>query len=269
VREALPAGRDGSPGARNIAEALIVQRVAAQLALDAGDLPAARSWLDAQDRWLAWCEGGVRGRAEGALAWAAYHRAAGETARAREQAEAALAHASAPRQPLVLLAVRRLLGELETEVGHHDAALDHLDAALALADACAAPYERALTLLALAELRLAARDRDGARGALAEARGILKPLGARPALARAATLAAHLAPPASRPARPTALPFGLTEREAEGLRLVAQGLTNAQIAAHLYLSKRTVEQHLRAIFGKLGVGTRTAAARLARDHGLA
>jgi DNA-binding NarL/FixJ family response regulator len=52
------------------------------------------------------------------------------------------------------------------------------------------------------------------------------------------------------------------------LRLVAQGLTNAQIAARLFLSPRTVDQHLRAIFNKLGVGNRAAAARWAVEHAL-
>lgn len=55
-------------------------------------------------------------------------------------------------------------------------------------------------------------------------------------------------------------PSGLTPREVEVLRLVAQGLSNADIADHLVLSRRTVHAHLRSIFGKLGVSTRTAAA---------
>ena len=61
-----------------------------------------------------------------------------------------------------------------------------------LAEACAAPYERALTLLALAELRLATGDRPMATATLAEARALLEPLEARPALARADALAARL-----------------------------------------------------------------------------
>jgi DNA-binding CsgD family transcriptional regulator len=65
-------------------------------------------------------------------------------------------------------------------------------------------------------------------------------------------------------------PAMLTRREAEVLELVAQGLTNAQIAARLVISGTTVRTHLEHIFGKLGVHTRTAAVaqlRLANPAG--
>jgi DNA-binding NarL/FixJ family response regulator len=62
-----------------------------------------------------------------------------------------------------------------------------------------------------------------------------------------------------------ARPSGLTSREVEVLRLVAQGLSNADIADQLVLSRRTVHAHLRSIFAKLGVSTRTAAVRKAAD----
>jgi DNA-binding CsgD family transcriptional regulator len=66
----------------------------------------------------------------------------------------------------------------------------------------------------------------------------------------------------------TALPAGLTEREAEVLRLVAAGMTNARVAKELFLSPPTVNAHLRTIYGKLGVGSRAAATRFAADHDL-
>jgi DNA-binding NarL/FixJ family response regulator len=56
-------------------------------------------------------------------------------------------------------------------------------------------------------------------------------------------------------------PAGLTEREVEVLRLVAEGLTDQAIADQLVVSPRTVHAHLRSIYGKLEVSTRTAAAR--------
>ncbi len=64
-------------------------------------------------------------------------------------------------------------------------------------------------------------------------------------------------PPASEP---------LTEREVEVLRLVAQGLTDKQVAEQLIVSPRTVQSHLYAIYSKLGVSSRTAATRLALEH---
>jgi len=65
-----------------------------------------------------------------------------------------------------------------------------------------------------------------------------------------------------------AYPAGLTAREVEVLRLVAQGLTDAQVAQRLVVSAHTVHAHLRSIYGKLEVTSRTAASRFAVDHHL-
>ena len=65
------------------------------------------------------------------------------------------------------------------------------------------------------------------------------------------------------------LPGNLTARQAEVLRLLADGLSNKQIAARLYLSPGTVERHLGTIYRKLGLGGRVEAARYAVEHGLA
>jgi DNA-binding CsgD family transcriptional regulator len=61
---------------------------------------------------------------------------------------------------------------------------------------------------------------------------------------------------------------GLSNRELEVLTLAAEGLTDAQVAERLYLSPRTVGQHLISVYRKLGVGSRTAAAREAARRGL-
>jgi predicted ATPase/DNA-binding CsgD family transcriptional regulator len=60
----------------------------------------------------------------------------------------------------------------------------------------------------------------------------------------------------------------LSRRELEVLGLVAEGLTNAQVAERLFLSPRTVNAHLTSIYQKLEVGSRSAAVRIAVDHGL-
>ena len=70
------------------------------------------------------------------------------------------------------------------------------------------------------------------------------------------------------PAAPSAWPADLTDREVDVLRLVAAGLTNAEVAARLVISRFTVNAHLRSIYGKLGVTSRTAAARYAIEHRL-
>jgi ATP/maltotriose-dependent transcriptional regulator MalT len=63
-------------------------------------------------------------------------------------------------------------------------------------------------------------------------------------------------------------PCGLTEREVEVLRLVARGLTDAQIAEELVISPRTVNAHLRSIYNKLGITSRNAATYFALEHQL-
>jgi DNA-binding NarL/FixJ family response regulator len=72
---------------------------------------------------------------------------------------------------------------------------------------------------------------------------------------------------AKKPVTPT-YPAGLTAREVEVLRLVAQGLTDAQIAQQLVVTRRTVNWHLTSIYSKIGVSSRSAATRYALEHQL-
>jgi ATP/maltotriose-dependent transcriptional regulator MalT len=76
-------------------------------------------------------------------------------------------------------------------------------------------------------------------------------------------------PAPTSPARPTATyPDGLTAREVEVLRLLAQGLTSAQIAEQLVIGVVTVNFHVRSIYSKLGVTSRATATRYALEHHL-
>ena len=61
-------------------------------------------------------------------------------------------------------------------------------------------------------------------------------------------------------------PAGLTAREFEVLRLIAQGWTDAQIAEHLVISPRTVNRHTTSLYSKLGISSRAAATRYALEH---
>jgi DNA-binding NarL/FixJ family response regulator len=58
----------------------------------------------------------------------------------------------------------------------------------------------------------------------------------------------------------------LSARQREILKLVVEGLSNAEIAGRLYLSESTIKQHLRAVYKELGVRNRTQAARTMREH---
>ena len=123
------------------------------------------------------------------------------------------------------------------------------------------PYEAAL---ALAD----ADEEDALRRALDE----LRRLGAQPA---AAIVARRLRERGVRglPRGPTATtrenPGGLTAREVEVLKLVSEGLRNADIADRLFLSDRTVGHHVSAILRKLGVRTRGEASAEAHRLGIA
>lgn len=79
---------------------------------------------------------------------------------------------------------------------------------------------------------------------------------------------ARLRPPAPHPGPTTGLPEPLSERELEVLRLLADGLTNREIADRLFLAEGTVKNYVTNILGKIGARDRTQAALRARELGL-
>ncbi len=263
IRAHFPQGPVTEPGDIIHQEGLVLQRLAADLCLDARDLPGTRAWLAAHDAWLVWSES-VLGRADGHLAWARYHRAAEDTARARSSLSVALTLAESPEQPLVRLAALRLLGEIETAATDYDEAEAHLGTALDLADRCATPFERSLTLLSLAELPAARGSIADALRLLDEAGHICAQLGAAPTLARVDALVTRIT---GKP-RTVTNPAGLTQREVEVLRLLVAGKSNPEIAEALFISRDTARTHVANIFRKLDVGTRAEAVDHVHRSGL-
>ncbi|GLZ45665.1 LuxR family transcriptional regulator [Actinomycetospora sp. NBRC 106375] len=137
---------------------------------------------------------------------------------------------------------------------------DHAAAAERWAE-LGAPYDRALALVDSGEpgdvfAGLEILDRLGAEAVAAKVRRDLRGRGVSgvPSRPRAAT---------------RANPAGLTARQVDVLRLLAEGLTNAGIASRLFISEKTADHHVSAILAKLDVGTRREAASAARSLGLA
>jgi DNA-binding CsgD family transcriptional regulator len=125
------------------------------------------------------------------------------------------------------------------------------------------PYEEASALAAsddptLMRQALAAFETLGAAPALGQVIRRLRDLGVR-----------DLPPMRRGPRESTrANPAGLTQREAEVLALLVEGLRNAEIAERLYLTPKTVSHHISTIYAKLGVSSRTEAARAAAQFGV-
>jgi DNA-binding CsgD family transcriptional regulator len=118
--------------------------------------------------------------------------------------------------------------------------------------ALAAAPERPDEATAAAQQSLTIFSGLGARRFADQARRLLRDLGARPAPAR----------------RAGGRVVGLSGREAEVVRLVAEGLSNADIARRLVISPRTVTTHLQHVYARLGLGSRAALVRYAVEHDL-
>jgi DNA-binding NarL/FixJ family response regulator len=138
--------------------------------------------------------------------------------------------------------------------GDHEQARRSLEDASELFRRSGAPFEAATTRAALARVLARLGRKAAANEQALAARETLVRLGAR--------VDAILGPFDDEPRSA----LGLSRREFEVLRLLAEGLSNRQIAERLVLSEHTVHRHVANILRKLGVGSRSAAAAVAAKH---
>jgi DNA-binding CsgD family transcriptional regulator len=129
-------------------------------------------------------------------------------------------------------------------------------------------YEQARSRWRLAEALLAAGDRAAAAEELRAAAEVAARLGATPLRSAVTALARRGRLDLPGVGRVPAAAAVFTPREAEVLRLLAQGRTNRQIGAELYMSEKTASVHVSRILAKLGAGGRTEAVALAAARGL-
>jgi DNA-binding CsgD family transcriptional regulator len=195
----------------------------------------------------------------------------GDSVAARRHLVRFQAQADATGRLWALATAARASGLLATNPTEMEAAFA---TALRWHDRLDAPFERARTLLCLGERRLGfddeddgdgERDEDGeggrgsaARGPLDEALATFERLGAQPWIARARHLLGDQ--------RPSPEPTVLTRQERQVAALVGRGATNREAAEQLFLSPRTIDFHLRNIYRKLQIRSRTELAVHLASH---
>jgi LuxR family maltose regulon positive regulatory protein len=155
-------------------------------------------------------------------------------------------------------------GLISAATGDHDAAVRELQDAADQLEQCGAPFEASQARLELARSMIAVGRAEAASQEATIALKRLRQLGADAESRRAQSLL-EAATHGVRSARP--LPQ-LTRRERDVLRLVAQGLTNRQIAEQLVVSEHTIHRHITNLLRKLNLPGRTAAATHAALAGL-
>lgn len=186
--------------------------------------------------------------------------ASGDLDAARAGADELSAVAAAMDVPLLHARAAQWSGAVLLAEGKTRDALPLLRKAWSLWQQLCVAYESARVQLLIGRTCEELGDRDTADNHRRAASAVLERLGARPALSPTGGGTTSASPDAA---------SALTRRERQVLVHVARGNTNRQIAAALHISEHTVARHLSNIFTKLDVGSRTAAAAFALEHGLA
>jgi len=167
--------------------------------------------------------------------------------------------ASRIRTPAIEATALLASGMVAAARGDHASARPLLEDALDRFDACEAPFESAEARVELAVSLAALGRADAAASEAATSVDALTRLGAEPAAARARRVHAAVVRPSRSP---------VTRRERDVLRLLAEGMTNRQIATRLVVSEHTVHRHVTNLLRKLDLHSRTAAAAYAVRAGL-
>lgn len=239
---------------------LVARWALGRLELACGAPEAAAAWLEPGSAFAR----GQRFREPGTMRFVADHvEALVELAR-REEASELLdwyeGHARRLGRASALASCLRCRGLLAAQAGALEVALEAYGSALEWHARVPIPLDRARTQLALGATLRRAKRRKEARATLEEALAAFERIGAALWAARARAELARISGRA-----PSA--HALTPAEERVAGLVAEGKTNREVAAALYLSERTVEGHLTRVFGKLGIRHRGELAPALRKQG--
>jgi DNA-binding CsgD family transcriptional regulator len=193
--------------------------------------------------------------------------ALGHTAAAARAATDARASADAVGLPLAGAWADRALAAVALNAGDAARAAELALSAAEVADVAGAPLEGATARVLAGRALSAAGDREGARETLEAAAAEFSRRGAvryRDAAERELRQLGHRIHRRSQPTTPdgSGVVASLTKRELDIARRIVDRRTNRQIADELFLSPRTVETHIRNIFGKLGADSRVEVARI-------
>ncbi len=219
------------------------------------------------------------------IAWTDYHRAQGQLDEAFITCSRALEWAESVPIQWFAIKARRRLGEILAERGNVQAGVSEIETARKLAAKCQIPYEEAMCALFTGIILTQLRPQDAVASSpaadlkkglndLEHAKEIFTRLGARELADVERQLRMRIPEQGKSVAEEGAtkyrLPFAdalrqfdqLTQREREVARWVARGLTDKEVAVKLYVSPRTVDNHLRSIYRKLDVRNRAELATL-------
>ncbi|MCE9627187.1 MAG: LuxR C-terminal-related transcriptional regulator [Candidatus Eisenbacteria bacterium] len=234
----------------------------ATIAFERGDAATARDLLERQLRNLP--EVAILPRYRTELNLALMRAATGDMAGADAAAQAVTRLAAVAGTPGPRAAAAHSWGRIALLRGQHEQARVHFEDAIDGAQQAALPFREAVSRIGLGEaLQLLGREAAG-HAEREQGMAILSRLGAQP---RVDALQRGLPFNASMQHMPEPAKLPLSARELEVLRLVAQGMSNKQVAAELHLSEHTIKRHVANILKRLDLPSRAAAVAFVAREG--